>query len=307
MSLNELFSVFANNILPIILLSGAGFALAKLLHVDSRSLGRVVFYVFSPVLIFDLLLENQLNLKEAGIVIGYTLAVVVIVGLITFLLGSLLKFERHVLTAVLITTMFANTGNYGLPLVSFAFGAEALSYAGIYFVTTTFIFYTFGVLLASLGHMSFKDAALGLFKIPMLYAVILAVILNVLNISLPAPINRAVDLAAGGTIPLMLILLGVELARVELSGDLRALQLSVGLRLLIAPLIGLALAALFGISGFARQAVTTQASMPTIVSSAVLAMEYQLDSKLVTATIFISTILSPLTLTPLLVLLGAHG
>lgn len=307
MSLNELFSVFANNILPIILLSGAGFALAKLLHVDSRSLGRVVFYVFSPVLIFDLLLENQLNLKEAGIVIGYTLAVVVIVGLITFLLGSLLKFERHVLTAVLITTMFANTGNYGLPLVSFAFGAEALSYAGIYFVTTTFIFYTFGVLLASLGHMSFKDAALGLFKIPMLYAVILAVILNVLNISLPAPINRAVDLAAGGTIPLMLILLGVELSRVELSGDLRALQLSVGLRLLIAPLIGLALAALFGISGFARQAVTTQASMPTIVSSTVLAMEYQLDSKLVTATIFISTILSPLTLTPLLVLLGAHG
>jgi predicted permease len=307
MSLNELLSVFANNILPIILLSGAGFALAKLLHVDSRSLGRVVFYVFSPILIFDLLLENQLNLKEAGVVIGYTLAVVLIVGLIAFLLGSLLKFERQVLTAVLITTMFANTGNYGLPLVSFAFGAQALSYAGIYFVTTTFLFFSVGVFLASLGHMSLKDAALGLFKIPTLYAVLLAVLINGFDITVPTPILRTADLAAGGAIPLMLILLGVELSRVELSGNLRALQLSVGLRLLAAPLIGLALAALFGITGFARQAVTTQASMPTIVSSAVLAMEYQLDSKLVTATIFISTILSPLTLTPLLVLLGAHG
>ena len=307
MSFNELLSVFANNILPIILLSGAGFALAKLLHVDSRSLGRVVFYVFSPILIFDLLLENQLDLQETGVVVAFTVAIVVIMGLVTFLLGSLLKLERQVLTAVLITTMFANTGNYGLPLVSFAFGEGALPYAGVYFVTTTFLFFSGGVFLASLGHMTLKEAALGLFKIPTLYAVLLAILINAFGVTVPTPVLRTVDLASGAAIPLMLILLGVELARVELSGDRRALQLSVGLRLLAAPLVGLGLAALFGITGFTRQAVITQASMPSIVSSAVLAMEYQLDSKLVTATIFISTILSPLTLTPLLVLLGAHG
>jgi hypothetical protein len=307
MSINDLLSVFANNILPIILLSAAGFALAKLLHVDSRSLGRVVFYVFSPILIFNLLLENQLDLKEAGGVILFTISIVTTMGLITFLLGSLLKLERHALVAVLITTMFANTGNYGLPLVSFAFGEDALSYAGIYFVTTTFLFFSVGVFIASLGHMSIKEAALGLFKIPTLYAVLLAVIINFFDINVPAPILRTADLAAGGTIPLMLILLGVELSRVVVAGNLRALQLSVGLRLLVAPLIALVLAALFGITGIARPAVITQASMPSIVSSAVLAAEYQLDSKLVTATIFISTLLSPLTLTPLLVFLGAHG
>ncbi|HEU0293788.1 MAG TPA: AEC family transporter [Anaerolineales bacterium] len=307
MPINDLLSVFANNILPIILLSGAGFALAKLLHVDSRSLGRVVFYVFSPILIFNLLLENQLNLKQAGSVILFTISIVTTMGLITFLLCSLLRLERHALVAVLITTMFANTGNYGLPLVSFAFGEDALSYAGIYFVTTTFLFFSAGVFIASLGHMSIKDAALGLFKIPMLYAVLLAIIINFFDIQVPTPILRTAQLAAGGTIPLMLILLGVELSRVEVKGNLRALQLSVGLRLLVAPLIALGLAALFGITGIARPAVITQASMPSIVSSAVLAAEYQLDSKLVTAIIFISTLLSPLTLTPLLVFLGAHG
>jgi predicted permease len=307
MPLNALLSVFANNILPIILLSGAGFALARFLHVDSRSLGRVVFYVFSPILIFNLLLENQLNLKEAGVVILFTVSIVAIMGLLTFLLGSLLKLERHALVAVLITTMFANTGNYGLPLVSFAFGEDALSYAGIYFVTTTFLFFSAGVFIASLGHMSIRDAALGLFKIPMLYAVLLAIMINFFDIQVPTPILRTAELAAGGTIPLMLILLGVELSRVVVGGNWRALQVSVGLRLLVAPLLGLALAALFGISGVARQAVVTQVSMPSIVSSAVLAAEYQLDSKLVTAIIFISTLLSPLTLTPLLVFLGAHG
>ena len=307
MSINSILSVFANNILPIILLSGAGFALAKLLHIDSRSLGRVVFYVFSPILIFNLLIKNQLNLKEAAVVIGFTIAIVLTMGLITYLACSFLKLERSALVAVLVTTMFANTGNYGLPLVLFAFGEKALSYAGIYFVTTTSLFFSLGVLIASLGHLNLKEAALGLFKIPTLYAVLLAILVNALHIQIPTPVARTVDLAAGGSIPLMLILLGVELSRVELAGNVRAMQISVGLRLLIAPLISLLFAALFGLQSPVREGVVIQACMPSIVSSAVLAMEYQLDSKLVTAIIFISTLLSPLTLTPMLVLLGAHS
>ena len=304
MSFAVLAATFANNILPILLLGGSGFALGKLLHIDSRSLGRVVFYVFSPVLIFNLLLQNHLKLNEAIGVIALTLCVIASMGLLTFFLGTLFKLERSTLTALLITTMFANTGNYGLPLVSFAFGEKALSYAGIYFVTTTFLFYTVGVLIASLGHMNLREAAFGLFKIPTMYAVVLAILINALHIQIPDPINRAVELAAGGTIPLMLILLGVELTRVQLSGSVRAMQLSVGLRLVVAPLIALVLAGLFGIQGFARQGSVTEASMPSMVSATVLATEYQLDSKLVTAVVFISTLLSPLTLTPLLVFLG---
>src|SRR5919106_6366925 len=226
MSFPVLASTFANNILPIILLSGAGFALGKLLHIDPRSLGRVVFYVFSPILIFDLLVQNHLRLSEAAIVIVFALCFILMIGGLTFLLGIFLKLERPALVAILITTMFANTGNYGLPLVSFAFGEQALSYAGVYFVTTTLLFYTLGVFLASLGHMNFKEAIVGLFKIPTIYAVLLAILINILNIEIPTPVTRAVELAAGGTIPLMLILLGVQLTRVEFAENRRPLQLS---------------------------------------------------------------------------------
>jgi len=304
MSFPVLASTFANNILPIILLSGAGFALGKLLHIDSRSLGRVVFYVFSPILIFDLLVQNQLKMSEAVVVIAFAFSFILLMGAVTLLLGYFLKLERPALISILITTMFANTGNYGLPLVSFAFGERALSYAGIYFVTTTCMFYTLGVLFASLGHMNFKEAALGLFKVPTMYAVLLAIVVNVWGISIPVPINRAIVLAAGGSIPLMLILLGLQLTHLELSSNLRALQLSVSLRLLIAPLAALLFAALFGLEGFTRQGSVIQASMPSMVSATVLATEYDLDSKLITAVVFISTLLSPLTLTPLLVFLG---
>ena len=304
MSFTTLVSTFANNILPIILLGSAGFALGKLLHIEPRSLGRVVFYVFSPVLIFDILIKNQLKLSEAASVIAFTVSIVITMGLITYALGRLLKLEQTALISILITSMFANTGNYGLPLVSFAFGDKALPYAGIYFVTTTLLFYSLGVLLASLGHMNLKDAALGLFKVPTLYAVLLALMINAAHFELPLALDRAVDLAAGGTIPLMLVLLGLQMTKVEFSKNLRALQLSVSMRLLIAPLLALLITALFGIQAFARQGATTQASMPSMVSATVLAEEYHLDSKLIAAVVFVSTVLSPLTLTPLLVFLG---
>ena len=304
MSFPVLASTFANNIFPIILLSGAGFALGKLLQIEPRSLGRVVFYVFSPVLLFNLLIQNQLKLTEATIVIVFALSFILTIGALTYVLGAFLKLERPALVAILITTMFANTGNYGLPLVSFAFGEPALPYAGIYFATTTLLFYTLGVFLASLGHMSLKEAILGLFRIPPLYAVLLAVLINAFNIEIPVPVARAVELAAGGTIPLMLILLGVQLTHVEFSGNQRAMQLSVALRLVVAPLAALLFAALFGLQDVSRQASVTQASMPSMVSATVLATEYNLDSRLVTAVVFVSTLLSPLTLTPLLVFLG---
>ena len=304
MSFPLLAATFANNILPIILLAGAGFALGKMLQIDPRSLGRVVFYVFSPVLIFDLLVNNQLKLNEAGIVVVFALCFILFMGAVTFLLGYFFKLERPALLSILITTMFANTGNYGLPLVSFAFGEQALSYAGIYFATTTLLFYTLGVFLASLGHMSFREALAGLLRIPTLYAVLLAILINALNIQIPIPVSRTVDLAAGGSIPLMLILLGVQLTRLEFSEHQRALQLSVGLRLIVAPLIALLFAALFGLQTIPRQASVTEASMPGMVSATVLATEYNLDTRLVTAVVFISTLLSPLTLTPLLVFLG---
>ena len=304
MSISVLLSTFANNILPIILLSSAGYALGKALHIEAQSVGRVVFYVFSPVLIFDLLLKNRLDLKDAAIVIAFSLSIILTLGALAYLLGKFMRFERPALIALVITTMFANTGNYGLPLVSFAFGEQALPFAGIYFVTTTVLFYTLGVLIASLGHMNFREAAIGLFKVPTLYGVLLALLINALGITLPTPLSRAVELAAGGTIPLMLILLGLQLTKVEFSDNWRPLQTSVALRLLVAPLGALLFAALFGLQGGARQGSITQAAMPSMVSSTVLATEYNLDAKLVTAVVFVSTLLSPFTLTPLLVFLG---
>ncbi|MFN8387088.1 MAG: AEC family transporter [Anaerolineales bacterium] len=304
MSLSILLSTFANNLLPILLLSGAGFIVGKFLSVDSRTIGRVVFYIFAPMLVFDLLLHNDIKVNEAISVVVFTATMILIMGLLTFAIGSAMKLTRPALMAVLIATMFGNTGNYGLPLVSFAFGEQGLRYGGLLFVTTSVLFNTVGILIASLGHANFKDAALGLLKVPTVYGVLFALLINGLNIEMPLALSRTIDLAAGGSIPMMIVLLGVELSRIKWSKELRGVGLSVSLRLLIAPIIALLLTPLLGLQGAAWQAGVMQASMPAAVNTTILASEYKLDSSLVTAIVFIGTLLSPLTLTPLIVLLG---
>ncbi len=235
MDFNALLTTFANNLLPILLVSGAGFLLGKALDIDSRSLGRVVFYVFSPILVFNLLLHTELSSGEILVTVGYTVAVCLIVGVLALLSGKLLHFERPVLMALIITAAFGNTGNYGLPLVSFAFGKDALAFATLNFVTSVVLFNTAGVLLASLGHMDFKAAAAGVFKVPAVYGVLLAGLLNRFHIVLPTSLERTIDLAANGSIPVMIILLGLELSRVKWSGSLQAVGFSTVLRLLAGP------------------------------------------------------------------------
>lgn len=304
MLFSDLITTFTNNLLPVMTLAGAGFFLGRALTIDSRSLGRVVFYVFSPVLVFDLLLHNNLPLGEMARTVGFCLAVFTSMCILSLVFGRFAKFDRRTLIAVLLTVAFANTGNLGLPLVSFAFGEDALAHATLYFVTTSVLFNTVGVLIASLGHLELKQAALGMLKVPTVYAVILAALLNQFNVLLPVPLERTISLAADGAIPLMLILLGVELARVQWSHSLKALGLGAGLRLLVAPLVGLLLAIPFGLTGAARQGNILETATPAAVTNTVLATEYKLDTSLVTAIIFIGTILSPLTLTPLLYYLG---
>lgn len=304
MPINELITTFADNLLPILLVAGSGFALGKLLTIDSRSLGRVVFYVFSPLLVFDLMIKSELDLRQALTTVGYTTSVILAMGLLAFLLGKLFRLERTYLLAVILTVAFGNTGNYGLPLVKFAFGTDALAVASLFYVTTTILFNTIGVVIASLGHMDLKSSILGLFKVPVVYGVVLALLIKGIGIQLPLPLSRTIEIAAHGAIPLMLVLLGLELTRIEWSHSFRAAGLGVLAKLVLGPLVGILLAGWFGLQGPARQGSVIEAAMPAAVATTVIATEYKLEPSLVTAIVFLGTALSPLTLTPLLVYLA---
>jgi hypothetical protein len=301
----ELLALFNNNILPIFLSAGTGFLAARHLQVTPRSVSQVAFYIFSPCLIFNLLTKNPLQSGEVTRLVLFTLVVVLGLGLLTFLVGLALRFERSVLVALLLTVMFGNTGNYGLSLNLFAFGQSALVYASLYFATVGILVYTVGVLIASLGKSSLKKAFLGLFKVPTLYAILLALLFNRYHLRLPLPIDRTVELLAGAAIPVLMVVLGVQLYNSRWSDHKAALGLSVFLRLVVSPLLAMGIALLFRLEGAAYQAGVLESAVPTAVMMTVVANEYETEPSFVTSAVIVSTLLSPLTITPLLAWLGA--
>jgi len=299
-----LLNTFANNLLPILLLGGAGFALGKYLAVPPQPLGRAIFYIFGPLLVFNILDQSQLSLASITGMMAFAVAVMLVLAGMAYLAGRLMHLDGSALIIVVLTTMFANNGNYGLPLISFAFGPQALAYASVYYASLSLVFYTLGVLIATSGQKRPSEALRGLLKVPAIYAILAAIVFNRTGWLLPTPLQRTVTLAASAAVPAMLVLLGLELSRVQWNRNLRALSIPTAARLIVGPLFAWGLATLTGLRGAARQAGITEAGMPSAVMTTILAAEYDLEPSLITSVVFLTTIISPLTLTPLLYYLG---
>lgn len=303
--MNDLLGLFINNLLPVLLIAGSGYVLGRLTRMDPRPISQVVFYLLSPCLLFNLLTTNQLNGTEIARVILFALVTTVIIGMLTFGMGAALRTPRAILAGVLLSSMFMNAGNLGLSVVYFAFGKTALSYASLFFVTTSVLSYSLGAVIASMGSASLGQSLAKLLRVPMLYGVAFAVVFMIGGWSVPKPLARATDLLGGAAIPGMLILLGLQLVRADWKAHLPSMTLANFMRLLAAPMVAIALAPLFNLAGPARQALILEAAMPIAVSNTLLATEYDVAPAFVSAAVFVSTVLSPLTLTPLMAFLGA--
>ena len=302
--MENLLPLFSANLLPILITAGAGFLLGRYIELDPRTISRIIFYLFSPCLVFKLLTENQLEQNAILQIIGFAVANTLVIGLITYLVCKLFKFERKIMVAVLLGAMFVNAGNYGLTLNDFAFGKQALAYASIYFICSSIMIYTVGIVIASMGEHSFKDSLGLLLRFPAIYALAIALIYNRFQLTIPAAIQRPIDLLAAAAIPGMLVLLGLQLQRADLTNHRLAIVSAVIIRIVVSPLVALGMSTPFALQGVARQAAVIEASTPTAVMVTVLSTEFEVEPALVTTIVTATTLLSPLSLTPLLLILG---
>lgn len=303
--MTQLAALFLDNLLPIFLAAGAGYLLSRSTNLSPRPLAQIIFYIFSPCLLYKLLTTSQLSDGEIIRMMLFAGALLLIVGALTWVAVKLLRFPRRMQSAVILTSMFMNAGNYGLPVVLFAFGEAGLSYASLFFVTTLILHYTIGVFVASMGSASLKKSLTNLVKIPAFYGILLAYLAIHLGWEMPAPIGRTINLLADAAIPAMLILLGMQLQAVDLKGKFAPLALTTSMRLVISPLLAIAIAPIFSITGIAYQAGVLESAMPTAVLCTVLATEYDVEPVFVTTAVVATTLFSPLVLTPLLAYLGA--
>jgi predicted permease len=296
--------LFLDNLLPIFLAAGAGCLLAARTRIEARDIAHIAFYLFAPCLVFRAILGSEVPGGEMLRMLGFSLAAILLPPLVAWLVAWRLGWMRRRIAAVVLVVLLPNTANYGLSANLFAFGEEGLANASLFFVTAFTISYTLGIFVASLGRKSIGAALAGLPKVPAVWGIVLAFAMVWLDLELPFPVQRTVNLLGDAAIPSMLVVLGMQLYGRWNRVPLAPWSLAVGLRMLGGCAAALLLAWLFGLEGAARQAGILQASMPSAVLCIVLATEYDLEPELVTSVVFWTTLLSPVTLTPLLLYLS---
>ncbi len=307
--MSQLIQIFIDNIVPILLIASIGIFVGRRFSIDPRPFGTLLFYILSPALVFNSLYTSQVGGDEFALLFIASLMFLFTMAAVTYLILRLVNVSARSRASVILASFAHNAGNFGLPLASFAFGPEVFSRAVIVFIANTVMGYSLGVIVASSGNPPqpgesiLRRALMNVLKTPVIYAVALAFVLKGIELQLPLVIDRSVNLLAEATIPLMLIMLGLQLGQSARLDHPKLLSLGVSIKLLLAPLIAVGFSLLFGLNSLASAAFITQASMPTAVFTIILATEFDLDRDLSLNLILASTLLSPITLSVILLLL----
>lgn len=283
----ELFAIIA----PVFISAGIGFIWARQgRHYDVDFVTALMTNIGAPCLVFYTLSTADLDL---GVFASSAINAVATITGFAVVGGAILKFSGTDIRAFLPSMMFPNSGNMGLPLSLLAFGEPGLVLAIVYFTVAAVGQFTVGMMISS-GSVSLR----GLVRIPILYAVFAAVAFIVFEIETPAVIANTTRILGGMTIPVMLVTLGVSLARLRVAALPRSVALSL-LRLIMGFAVGLGVSVALGLEGMERAILILQSSMPVAVFNYLFAQRYGRSPQEVAGLVFISTAISFTTL-PLL-------
>ncbi len=282
--MSELFPIIAPVLLGVIL----GFLWGKRgLPYDSAFISNLVFNLGVPCLVFATLTRIDIEIGAFGIMAAA--ALVALAGFLgaTFLLLKIFGLKQKTYLA---TVMTPNTGNVGLPLCLLAFGGEGLAFGIIVYSLVATTQFTFGLGMAA-GTASPREFA----RIPLIYALAAALIFVLTGTKPPLWIANSTKLIGEMAIPLMVITLGVSLAKLKFVNAWTGLGLSV-FRLAMGFGVGFAVAELFGLEGVARGVLILQSAMPAAIFNYMLAMQFDNEPGNVAGVVFISTVISFLTM-----------
>ncbi|MDA0997402.1 MAG: AEC family transporter [Proteobacteria bacterium] len=288
----QLLQIILEVVAPVAICAAIGFVWVRQDRpYDTAMVTTLVTNIGVPCLVFSALVKANMDpasFAEMG-------AATLVTNILFFALGwAVLKALGMSIRTFLNPVVFGNTGNMGLPLSLLAFGEAGLAFGITYFVVNVILLVTVGIAVAS-GSYRPLDA----FKQPFIYAVGLAVFFMLSGFPVPKIALSTTALLGNFAIPLMLITLGVSLAKLQIVGLGRACLISF-LRIGLGIAVGFAVAHLFGMQGAARGVLILECAMPVAVMTFLLAERYGADGKEVAGAVVISTAFSFLSMPALL-------
>lgn len=314
----SLLSALTTAVLPILAITGAGYLFGMRWEIDIDPLNTVTLQLLLPALAFHSLATSTLSGTATSQVVLGVVAFVAVMIAIAEGTGRLFGTSEPYLSALVLASVFPNSGNFGIPLSEFAFGAIGRTTAVLFVTVQNILVYTVGAYIASRGQgRAGLDAVTEVLKLPLVYAAAAALLVRWAGIVPPAGSSVMTTLALVGnaSIPLMLIILGVQLADIE-TGAATQVATPTALKLGVAPLVGIGVVSVLGFGNetvarvFILECATPAAILPLVLTIAYTdgdpraARDLRLTApEYISTTILVTTVASVVVLTLLIVAL----
>lgn len=296
-------SVFINVVLPVLVIFLAGFSIQKWKRLNIKSISTVAIYLLTPMLVFQTFYRAELN-KQYALMVIFSLILLIALIVITKVFSRIRKYDTAVESGLILSTAFMNSGNYGAPIVLFAYGEAGFAYSVSLLVLHAILMNFFGIYYAARGKAGVRYALKSVFQMPATYAVILALPLNIWEITLPKNVLSIIDLLAAATIPLVMVILGMQLAEIKLNKiEWDKISFGVITRLFISPVLAFIIILFIPMDPLLQKVLILTSAMPSAATTVMYALEFDTEPDLVSGITLITTLISILTITGLLIIL----
>lgn len=287
-------------ILPVILIFSLGFIGQKAFRFHIKSISTTALYLMTPALVFRSFYEQEFDKTYVDIFM-YSFFLSIALIIIVQIIGKIKRYDTATTNSLILATAFMNSGNFGTPLILFAFGDKAFMYAVSIMVFHVMIMSTIGLYYAASGRMNPKKALMTVVKMPMLYALAGALLCQQFHIPIPEHINKAIAMVADASVILIMLVLGMQLAEIKIKEpEWGKIVLGLAIRLVLSPLMAVCFVKLIPVEPILQKVMIVEAAMPSAAVTTMFAVQFDTKPNLVTSITLISTLASIVTISLIL-------
>lgn len=259
--------------------------------IDDRTITLLSVYFLQIFLTFWGLLKRPIDtnlLLAPSVYLAITLMALLLMIPLSRLFFSDTK-ERSIAT---VAALIGNTGNLGIPLGIAMFGEQSVPHMTLINLVNVFVVYTIGVFYYSRGEFSVRDSLLNILKLPVLWAAMVAIALNLIGYHPSEAVDKTLMMGAYASMTMQLVLFGIYLYGIKL-GELNA-KLSIWIssaKFILIPALAWIVLGQIQIDSIVKGMIFLELIVPLAVANVNLASLYNCAPRTVTIQVFVTSVL----------------
>ncbi|MEA2072592.1 MAG: AEC family transporter [Campylobacterota bacterium] len=218
-----------------------------------------------------------------------------IVGVLVIVSALVAKFlfeDKKEYSIATVAAIIGNTGNLGIPINIAIFGEESIPYTTVVNLVNVFVVYTIGVYYYSRGTYDAKTSLTNIVKLPILWAAIIAILLSVYEVQIHSSVMNMLMMGAYASMTMQLFLFGIYLYGTKIKEISKRLVLwVVAFKFVLLPAIAFVVLVNIEMDSMIKGIIFIELLMPLAVANVNLASLYECKPRVVTALVFISSVL----------------